>query len=329
MRIFRFHNFLEESLNDSLRKSLGADVSSKIITRWDGGYDILLKESQNGEISDPSCIFILRKTEKAYGLAYQKIDGSVSKYFWIPSYSCKLINTGGTSKKMQIPSYTKWFKDQESRSALDNFLNDFMEALEQRKNDRLDSIKESAKDDIDLVLDQLDLNDAVASIEKKSDYFFNALTENGLEIEMKKRSTEDLIGEITVYKKKGDKKPAFSCFLNGESGRVNFNFRIDDASYNTNGFFSEISQDHYFRYLLNKSLDLRNVSDEEGLVNYFESILSNHDWDYQMSDDSRSYERGESENKHIKEVISLLNNFLSKDKISDIYSKFSNSKREL
>lgn len=329
MRIFRFNSFLEESLNNDLKKNLDANISGKISSRWDGGYDILLKESIDGKISDPSFLFIVKKTEKAYGLAYQKIDGAISKYLWVPSYACKVINVGGTDKKMEIPAYTKWFKDQETRSALDNFLNDFMESVDQRKNDKLDSIKEAAKDDIDIVLDQLDLNDAVASIEKKSDYLFSALTENGLEIEMKKRSSEDLIGEITVYRKKDDKKPAFTCYLNGESGRINFHFRIADSSYSANGFFSELSQDPYFKYLLNKSLELQNVSDEEGLVNYFESILSNHDWDYQMSDDSKYYKRGESENKHIKDVISLLNGFLPKNKISEIYSKFSNSKREL
>ncbi len=326
MRIANFNIFLNESLDKNLRGRLSDADARKIIPRWDDGYDIIVKESPTGKIFDPSSIFILKKTEKAYGLGYQTIDGSVSKYFWIPFYACKVLASGPNNKKIQIPSYTKWYKDQETRLALDNFLNDFMESLEQRKNDTLDQVKESAKDDIDIVLDELGLNDSVASIEKKSDYNFNALTENGLEIEMYKRSTEDLLGEIKIYKGKNSPKPAVKCGLNGKSGKPYFSFDIGSKYYNFSGFFSEISDDNYFKYLLHKSLGIDDVSDEEGLVLYFEKILGNHDWNYQMSDDSKYYKRGEEQKNHISEISTLLKGFLPDEKVSEIYSRFSKQK---
>lgn len=326
MRISNFDIFLKESLDKDLRDKLSEDDARKIITRWDDGYDLIVRESLEGKIFDPSSIFILKKTEKAYGLGYQSIDGGTSKYFWIPSYACKIIPYGSNSKKIQIPAYTRWFKNQETRLALDNFLNDFMEAIEQRKNDAIDQVKESAKDDIDIVLDELGLNDSVASIEKKSDYNFSALTENGLEIEMYKRSTGDLMGEIKIYKDKDSSKPAIKCGLNGKSGKPYFSFAIGSKYYNFSGFFSEISDDKYFKYLLRKSLGTEDISDEEGLVSYFENILSNHDWDYQMSDDSKYYKRGEAQKTHISEVSGLLKEFLPDEKVSGIYSRFSKQK---
>jgi len=324
-KLLGFNSFINESLS-RLKGN-----SSSIKERWDGGYDVRICDSvANGDRMDDSYINIAKKTEKAVALAYIKPDGKVSEFLWIPGVACfkkKYVASSGVYYSVEIPSYTYWFKDEANRRKLENFLNDFMDAQEVKKRKGIDDILEQAKDDIDLILDQVGLNDAVASLEKgKSDYEFEGVTENGLNVVINKRSKEDLVGDFEIYKTKSETRPAIRFSYTKGSSSPSFTFNINGKNYQTSGRITEVENNPYLRYLMLRALNKEEQSDKDGLLNYYTDLLKSQDWTYQYSDDSRAYKSGQKSMDHIREVGDLLKEFMTDKEVDDIYSEFSNRK---
>lgn len=321
MRFKSFYNFVLESLD--IKKLLPED-RKKIEERWDGGYVIQIIESPTGTIENPEFIHIIKKTQKAVALAYEGIDNKVSDYFWIPNYCCK-IQKKGSNLILEIPSYTNWFKDDENHNALNDFLNDFIEMLEQRDADKIDKLSEYVKDELDLILDQIGLEENIVSIKNKDRVIFQAVTDGGKFIETRKYDKKSRLGDIDIYLSEESPKYSFSLNILSE-GKANFSFDIGGKSYQRALYFSDIDDDKYFQYLIKKAMGIETSKEQEGLVEFFESILKNHDWSYQMSDDSSSYKRGQYQSDMISDVRRLLSDFLSETKIDSIYKEFSSNK---
>jgi hypothetical protein len=204
-------------------------------------------------------------------------------------------------------------------------LNDFIEVLEQRSADKIDKLGEYVKDEINLLLDQIGLESNVVSIKNKEKVKFEALTDDGKLIELRKIDQNTPSREIKVYLDDKAVRPVFTIEL-GPKGIANFRFNVKDKYYNRSVYFSNINDDKYFNYLLKKSMGIESAGDQEGLVEYFNEVLKNYDWDYQMSDDKRAYEKGQKQSDLVRDIKTLLSDFLSEEKIDSIYKEFSSNK---
>jgi len=325
-QVLSFYQYINESSTFK-----GGSSVYGIKERWDGGYDIRLCDSLlNGDKLDDSKINIAKKTEKAVALAYVKVDGSTSQFLWIPAYACKkekYVSSSGAFYTVEIPSYTYWFKEEANRKGLENFLNDFVDVQESKKRKGVDLIIDQAKEDIDLILDQFGLNDSIASLERTPrEYEFDGITENGLNVVILKRSNEDLVGDFKIYSGKSEARPIIEMNYSKGSSSPSFRFNIDGKNYTVYATLSETETNPYLGYLILRSLNKQDEASEESLVNYYTDLLRRQDWNYQYSDDSRSYKRGQSSMDHISEVESLISDFMSEDEISKIRSQFSNPK---
>lgn len=322
-RLKKFYGFIKESLSPEKLKSLGS--TGKISERWDGGYDIDVFDAvEQGRKSD-GYINISKKTPKAIGLSYLKANGSESNYFWIPLFCTKKksIDSLGRYYRLSITSYTNWFKDEKNQKALDDFLDSFIESSEDKKISKRDRIREKAKEDFDLILDYLDLNDSLVELRSgDEEYLFNGETENGLYVEVQKRTPEDLLGTFKIYKSDKDSRYSVEYLLERKGGNPVFFFRIGDKKYTFYGSPIDLKTSKFGSYLLKKSLGNETMDDERSLLEYFEEILSKHDWNYQYAS-GPTYNRGASQAEHISEVKNLLSEFLSDDKIKEIYNNYS------
>jgi len=322
-RINKFSDFINESISKEKLKSLGA--TGKISSRWDGGYEIDVFDAADSGRKMERYINIARKTPKAIGLSYLKSNGTESNYFWIPLFCTKKssIDSLGRFHRLEIPSYTNWFKDEKNQKALEDFLNSFIESMEEIKTSKRDRVRERAKEDFDLILDYLDLNDSVVELKSEGDdHFFKGQTENGLQVEVLKRSPEDLLGTFKIYKGPKEHRYSMEYSLQNKEDNPVFYFRIGDQRYTFSGTLTGIKSDKFGMYLLKKSLDNETKDDEQSLIEYFETILSRHDWNYQYAE-GPSYRSGASQADHIREVWKLLSDFLPEDKIKGIYDSYS------
>lgn len=321
MRFKDFYKFISESINID---KLPAGSRKKIEERWDGGYEIQIVESSTGIIKNPEFIHVIKETPKSVALAYEGVDNKISKYFWIPRYCCKIKKTS-SGASLEIPAYTNWFKDKENHDALNDFLNDFIEMLEQRDADKIDKLSEYVKDELDLILDQIGLDENIVSIKNKDKVIFQAITDKGKLIETRKYDPNSRLGDIKVYLDEKSPKPCFKMNILSK-GKASFDFNINDKNYNRALYFSDINDDKYFNYLIKRSMGIATSSDEEGLVEFFEKSLKNHDWNYQMSDDRTAYQIGQSHYNMINDVRRLLSEFLSETRVDSMYKEFSSNK---
>ena len=325
-RLSKFSSFVNESISPEKLKSLGS--VGKISERWDGGYNIDVFDAADSGKKMDRYINISRKTPKAIGLSYLKANGTESNYLWIPLFCTKKISIDSLGRfyRLEIPSYTNWFKDEKNKKTLDDFLNSFIESVEEIKISKRDKLRERAKEDFDLILDYLDLNDSVAELKSEDkEHFFSGQTENGLHVEVTKRTPEDLLGSFKIYRSSKDHRYSLEYSLENKGGNPVFFFRVGDKKYTVYGPLTDIKSNKFGMYLLKKSLGNETKEDEQSLIEYFETILSQHDWNYQYAE-GPAYKRGASQSDHINEVWRLLSDFLPEEKIKEIYNNYSERK---
>ena len=137
---------------------------------------------------------------------------------------------------------------------------------------------------------------------------------------------EDLVGDFEIYSSKKDTRPAIRFSYTKGSNQPSFIFNIDGKNYQASARITEVENNPYLRYLILRSLNKEKQAEKDGLLNYYIELLKSHDWDYQYSDDSRTYKAGQKDINHINEVGDLLKEFMPEKEVSDIYLNFSNKK---
>jgi hypothetical protein len=131
-----------------------------------------------------------------------------------------------------------------------------------------------------------------------------------------------MVGEFYIYPA-GSDRPGFEYSYSKGQNKPNLSFRIDGKMYNRVGNLTEIEGDDFLNYLLKKSFGVENKEDKERLLSYFERICKNLDPNYQYSDDPRSYKAGQEAYNHAKEVSKILENFMDKKSVDDLFNQFS------
>jgi hypothetical protein len=319
--IINFKEFLFESLNSS---------AYGVKEGWNGGFTLTVYDETFGSKSSRrESLIIPRKTEKAISLSYYRADGKLSEYFWIPNYAVKSKNYGGQSSRYQIeiPAYTKWYKEDSERSGLTNFLNTYIETMEASKESEMDALAEQAKDDVDMILDQIGIPDSVAEIEKTKDsYKFTGKTENGLYVEITKRTPDDLVGEFSIYPKDSD-RPGFEYSYSSGQSKPNISFKVDGKKIDHYGYLTEIESSDFLNYLIKKAFGVSAKEDEERLVNYFQRICRELDTNYQYSDDPRTYKAGQEAYDHVKDVLDLVGSFMGKKEADELFNRCTGKSR--
>jgi hypothetical protein len=293
---------------------------------WSGGFTLnVIDETMLVKHETTDSLVIPKKTEKAVALSYYKLDGKLAEYFWIPLYALKKKSYSGSESryKIEIPSYTKWFKEDLERGGLVNFLNNYIENLGSKENAKKDVLANQAKDDVDMIMDQIGIPDSVVEINKTKDsYKFTGKTENGLYVEIVKRSPEDMVGEFYIYPVDSD-RPGFEYTYSRGQNKPNLLFRFNGKVFNRLGHLTEIEGDDFLNYLLKKSFGVESKSDRERLLMYFERICKSLDLNYQYSDDSRTYKSGQEAYNHAKEVSKILEDFMDKKEVDRLFNQFS------
>jgi len=138
-------------------------------------------------------------------------------------------------------------------------------------------------------------------------------------IDVKKRSSDDLVGNFDIYKKYSDVYP--SVTIKSDLGKMHFNFDQDnlDGNEEVESDITDVSKNDYLNFLLKKSLGLETTADEERLYNHFLEVIDSKDWEYSEIDEEEKKERGRKTQKYIKKLKKLVLSFLPETKIREIY----------
>jgi hypothetical protein len=290
---------------------------------WGGEYILDVDDYQkNGSKPLKGFILVGKDSGKAVALTYLNPDGSEAKYLWVPYFAGYVNrNIRGGISSIKIVPYKNWLNQKENENKLEEFLDGFQDSIEKEKSEKEKSVSLQAQKDLDLILDMYNINSPIEKFEKgDKDSEWRAKLENGFIVMIKKRSTDDLVGEFRIYPK--DKSEIPSIEINTEKNSEGFTFRRPGESYITRRIgMTDLKKDPVALYLFKNITGTQEYETEKSLLNYFESIIKSEDTSYQMSDDMRSYRRGQEERKEIDLVSKLLEDFLTSKKIEEIYTK--------
>jgi hypothetical protein len=313
--ILNYENF------SPLHESKKYENLRSVTKTWGGDYILDVVDYQkNGTSPLKGNLLVAKDSGKAVALTYLDSDGREAKYLWIPYFGAYINrNTRGGIGSIKISQYKNWLS--QNQSNLEEFLDGFEDSIEKEKGEKEKTVSLQAQRDLDLILDMYGINSNIKKFEKGDrENEWRSELENGFVVIIKKRSAEDLVGEFRIYPKKDSEIPYIE--INTEKNSEGFNFRRPGEDRIVRKIsMVDLKKDPVANYLFKKISGIQEYEDEKSLLEYFESIIKSEDTSYYMSDDPRSYSRGESQRKEIDLVSSLLEDFLTSKKIEDIYTK--------
>jgi hypothetical protein len=307
------------SINES-KKYSSLDSVNKT---WSGEYILDVSDYQkNGNKPLKGFLLVGKDSGKAVALTYLKSDGSEAKYFWIPNFGAYINkNIKGGISSIKITPRKNWINQPGNEEKLEEFLDGFEDSIEKEKTEKEKNVSLQAQKDLDLILDMYEINSPIEKFEKTdSPNEWKAILENGFNILIKKRSSEDLVGEFRIYVDSSSEVPSIE--INAESNNQRFTFRrskMDPVRRNIS--ITSLKKDPVAHYLFKNIIGDLKHENEKSLLEYFESIVKGEDPNYHMSDDDKSYKRGLENRKEIDLVYKLLEDFLTTKKIEEIYNK--------
>jgi len=308
MIIENFSDFinLKESLNSNIRKIEDSDDSCTI--------DVL-DITDNSDLKKPR-VMLFDNIGDTARISYINKAGDELGLLEMPVKLLKLDrNKSGRVSRVTFD------KDKDLNSdSIDDFIEDFVNYLTV-KNERA---TECAKSDIDLVLDLLGIKGGVNQIERKDKHSWNAKLDNDFFAEIVKRSKDDLMGSFKIYKGEESSIPCIHIRHKEDSNNCIFSLNDEDPSSEIEepiGFTELKSKNHYYSYLINRSMGKETKSHQSDFVNHFIDFLKDHSKDYKKSSDPNTRKAGEQKEESVKRMMKALSFFLPPQEIEDIHFK--------
>ena len=300
--VLGFNDFQKNKINEGQSYHIPGVKDS-----WDGGYIISLVDLTSGKKEIPSDkIIIPKKNETSIAICYVDSSGNESEYVWIPNDAISFKkDDDGAIIELDLDPYKKWISKEGNRSRIDDFIEDFANHLEYSKTTGQDRTTQNAQDDVELLMDLIGIPGSIESFESCGNYIWEAKLDNGMLIEISKRSKDDLLSKFKIYLNSSDHHPC--VYINNDSLNKKTSFKIQDMGIITvpGGFTDVKNPDPYVKYLTKRAMDIQDNSDEESLLKH-----------YRRSVDSESQDR-----EMLKNVSSLLSEFMDKREVEEISAK--------
>lgn len=311
----RILNFTEFKLNEN---QSGDYETTDIKNLMDGGYEIICDDFLDKDSTPPTGkILVVGDDDSHVKISFCDRFGKMQDGIRIPKDSIKLSKNTDDQYTIKLDPNLRWMNISSNRDKLEDFIEDYINSkldLETYKTRFIDSIK----DDIYFIMDIMGIPCEVQDVKRTDDdNKYEVSLDNGIVIDVKKRSSDELVGNFDVYKKYSDVYPSIS--INSDSGKMKFIFNPEELdSEEVESNITEISKNDYLNFLLKKSLGLETTDDEERLYKHFLDTVDRREWDYSDIDEDEKKERGRKSAKYIKKLKKLVLSFLPETKVKDI-----------
>ena len=313
MRVLNFKDFI---LNESDSGGYGIPDVKNIM---DDGYE-LTAEDFVGQKSTPPVgkILVVDDSNNSLTLSFRDRSGKMDRKLMVGKDSVKFSKNSDGNYIIKIDPNLRWLNTGNNRENIEDFIEDLINCKLDSENHESRFI-DGIKDDVYFIMDILGIPCEVSDIKKIEDNKYEITLDNDMVIDVKKRSSDDLVGNFDIYKKYSDVYP--SVTIKSDLGKMHFNFDQDnlDGNEEVESDITDVSKNDYLNFLLKKSLGLETTADEERLYNHFLEVIDSKDWEYSEIDEEEKKERGRKTQKYIKKLKKLVLSFLPETKIREIY----------
>jgi hypothetical protein len=316
MRILNFNDFkINES--DNTDEYITVDGIRQIM---DDGYEISAENFCDSDRTFPmGSIIVTKDSNSSITLAYCGNKGEIENEISIPKDSVDIKNDDDNNYIITIDPDRRWLNVTGNRAAIEDFIEDFTNC-KMECDGNTTRMLDGVKGDVYTILDIIGIPYDIESAEKVDANQYEVKLGNGMLIDVKKRSHDDMVGNFDVYKKHDATYPSFS--IRSDKGKMGFHFDSDDLpASEVESDIMDVSKNDYLNYLLKKSLGIETHSDKERLYKHFVDSINSHDFDYIKSDDIKTQEKGKRSADYIKSLKNMVSTFVPEKRISEVYPR--------
>ncbi len=213
----------------------------------------------------------------------------------LPKNSCE-IKKSPDFASIEIKPYTSWFSDQGNRELVENFVEDYISQKTSQKKDK----DQETVTDVELVLDAIGIPGNVSNFNKNSDTFYEVNLDNGIEVELKKNSPDDIFKTLKIYKDKNSKFPDIKLKRNGLGKQIEFRSPKGVFS-ETADTMSSLFKIPTTKYLMGVCLSSIDKQKEAELLDHLKKIAKYHSKELSSP---QKYEMEKKEIERIKDILS-------------------------
>jgi len=283
-----------------------------------GGLEIDVHDvSDEGSEPEHDRIIITKKNGTSVCISYINDEGKEMESLWIPLSGLDAVkDSTGKISKLILDPYKKWIASSDNFSKVDDFIENFTEYLEGGRNSDSSALENSAKDDVEIIIDVLGIPNGIREFKKgNGEYSWEAILDNGSLVEIVKRSKDDLMGSFSFYKNEGDHMPSL-CIKNSGTNKTSLFTLPDNLKIEEEVGVSDLKKsDPYYSYLLKKSLGLESKPDEDKLIEYFRDLVSK---GYHKPDESLDPEKNSEKQERSKKIVKILRTFLPATEVENL-----------
>lgn len=310
----RILNFREFMIKESESFNYEIDEIKNII---EDGYEIFAENfSGNESIPPVGKLLITSQDDNNVTISFCDRFGKMDKKINLPKDSIKINKIQENQYSIKIDPNQRWLNKRSNREILEDFIEDYINSKidnETYKTRQSDTVK----DDVYFIMEILGVPCEVKDLKKCEDGKYEISLTNDMQVDIRKKSPDQFIGNFEIFRKKSDVYPSVS--INSERGKTILNFNIDDfEEEEIESDIQDINKNDYLNYLLKKSLGIENSEDEERLYNHFLEVENREDWKYNDLDEKEKQERSKKDEKYVKKLKKLLRFFISDKKIREV-----------
>ena len=316
MRFLKFKDFiLNEGASQIYEEIPGVNSIS------DDGYELEAERFDDENMDPPfGKILLTKDSPKNVRLSFHNYMGKKMKDLWIPKEHCEIKNTGDESCKITISGESNWLNTEENRAKLEDFIEDLYNS---KMRDKLYSgdIVDTIRNDIYHIMDIIGIPCEISDVKKMTgDNEYEVLLDNGISIDVNKKSSKQLLGNFKMYRNNRETSP--SVEIKSKDGKHNFYFYNEDLpNLEDESDLSQVKKNHRLYFLLKKSLGVDDSEDRQNFYDHFEkrsSVFKNENGENLSPEIKKSrIEDG----KKLKDLRNIANTFTSDDKIIKIFPK--------
>jgi hypothetical protein len=182
-------------------------------------------------------------------------------------------------------------------------------------------IIDTIRNDIYHIMDIIGIPCEISDVKKMTgDNEYEVLLDNGISIDVNKKSSKQLLGNFKMYRNNRETSP--SVEIKSKDGKHNFYFYNEDLpNLEDESDLSQVKKNHRLYFLLKKSLGVDDSEDRQNFYDHFEkrsSVFKNENGENLSPEIKKSrIEDG----KKLKDLRNIANTFTSDDKIIKIFPK--------
>ena len=300
-----FSEFINES--NSYKKNFGVLGPFE---NW--GYKIKSCCTESGGIPDSNSILVSDLTTDLPNLClkYTYGDNKESDPVYFPKDSF-IVSGDSKNPILETKSGVRHWDSEDNQSNLDEFINSFIESK------HFYVPEDDASGDLDTIIEILGLDSSLCEIKKKKDRHWMAKLEDGTEMELKKKDSDDFLNVLKIYLNSDSYSPEVEVYKDKPGFETIFNTPKGKFIRKTSKI-TDLAKDPVHQYLFNVSLKKDPALYQEPVINYLHSVLKSHDWKPDSKKHLGSFAEKEKEINQLKKILS---NTLSEAEVDELYAK--------